>query len=103
MIDLLRILIGPLVWLAAFSGVYGLHGLICGHGIDTVAGLPRLLLVGAYLATIVMQGVVLAALYAPRFASASSFVRPVSQGTAWVGLVASIWSLFPTVVTTYCG
>lgn len=107
MTDVLRILIAPLVWLAAFSAVYGLHGIICGQGIDTMeAGAPwlaRILLVGAYALAIMVQIAVLAALYAPRFASPSPFVGFVSQVTGWVGLAATIWSLLPTAFTTYCG
>ena len=106
MTDVLRILIAPLVWLAAFSAVYGLHGLICGHGIDgAVLGalsLPRVLMVGAYVLSIVVLAVLLLGLYAPRFASPSPFVRAVSRTTGWVGLVATVWSLFPAVATTSC-
>ncbi|MFO7804284.1 MAG: hypothetical protein R6V30_01270 [Paracoccaceae bacterium] len=99
MSDVLRILIAPLAWLAAFSAVYGVHGVICGQGIETM---PRALLVGAFMLTIGLQVAVLAALYAPRFASSSPFVRFVSRATGWVGLVAAVWTLFPTVVTTSC-
>ncbi|WP_116085159.1 hypothetical protein [Tropicimonas sp. IMCC34011] len=104
--DIIRILISPLVWLAAFSAVYGLHGLICGHGIDGEAfglPLPRLLLVAAYAAAILVQLPILWALYSPRFASPSPFVRFVSRATGWVGLVATVWSLLPVVMTSYCG
>ncbi len=103
--DLLRILIAPLVWLAAFSAVYGLHGLLCGHGIAGTAfglPLPRVLLVAAYAAAILLQVALLAALHHPRFASPSSFVRFVSRATSWVGVVATGWSLLPVVMTTYC-
>lgn len=106
MMDVLRILVAPLVWLAAFSAIYGLHGSICGHGINgTVLGLvslQRVLMTTAWLLAIVIQGVLLWALHAPRFASASPFVRFVSRGTGWVGLVATGWTLFPAVATTYC-
>ncbi|ADL01377.1 hypothetical protein [Brevundimonas subvibrioides] len=104
--DILRILIAPLVWLASFSAVYGLHGLICGHGIDgTVFGVipvPRLLLVGAYGLAIVVQLGLVWALHSSRFGSPSPFVRFVSRATAWVGLVSAVWALLPTVTTTYC-
>lgn len=105
MTDVLRILIAPLVWLAAFSAVYGVHGVICGQGIDAMGlapWVPRALLVGAFVLTLLCQIGVLVALYAPRFASPSPFVRFVSQVTGWVGLVAAVWTLFPTTVTTYC-
>ncbi len=103
--DVLRILIGPLMWLAAFSAVYGLHGLICGHGIaGTASGLPlpRVLLVAAYAFAIVLQVALLVLLCHQRFASGDGFVRFVSQATGWVGVVATGWSLLPVVMTTYC-
>jgi hypothetical protein len=104
--DVLRILVAPLLWLASFSAVYGLHGLICGHGIEgTLFGLvslQRVLMATAWLLAIAAQAVLLRALHAPRFASPSPFVGFVSRGTGWVGLVAAVWTLFPAVATTYC-
>lgn len=106
MTDILRIILGPLVWLAAFSAVYGLHGLVCGHAIDGVlfdtVSVPRLLLVSAYALAIGVQLILLVALYAPRFASQSRFVRFVSHATAWTGLVATVWTLLPTVTLSHC-
>lgn len=104
--DVLRILAAPLLWLASFSAVYGLHGLICEHGIDGevfgLLSLQRVLMATAWLLAIAAQVVVLWGLHAPRFASPSSFVSFVSRGTGWVGLVAAVWTLFPAVATTYC-
>lgn len=103
--DVLRILIPLLVWLAAFSGIYGLHGLLCGHRIEgAVFGLDltRVLMVSAYAVAILMQVLLLAGLYSARFASPSGFVRFVSRGTGWVGLIATVWSLLPVLTTTYC-
>ncbi|MGX0879084.1 small-conductance mechanosensitive channel [Roseovarius sp. MBR-154] len=105
MTDLLRILIAPLVWLASFSAVYAVHGLVCGHDISgTLWGVPlsKLLLWGAYLVALVLQAALLTALYHPRARSASRFVRRVSRITGWVGLVATAWSLFPVAVTSPC-
>ncbi|MDO9607922.1 MAG: hypothetical protein Q7J26_05320 [Brevundimonas sp.] len=104
--DIIRILIAPLVWLASFSAVYALHGLICGHGIDgTVFGflsLPRMLMGAAYGAAVLVQLGLIWGLHSERFSSPTPFVRFVSRATGWVGLVAAIWSLLPTVTTTYC-
>ncbi|MFX0546579.1 hypothetical protein ACEWPL_013635 [Roseovarius sp. S1116L3] len=103
--DVIRILIAPLVWLAAFSAIYGLHGLICGHGIaGELLGvpLPRLLLITAYAVALSLQVALLVALYHPRLASPSGFVRFVSQATGWVGFVATGWSLLPVITTSYC-
>ena len=106
MTDILRILAGPVVWLAAFSAVYGLHGLVCGHGITgTLPGgiaLPRALLVSAYVLAVLPQAVVLTVLHSARFGASSPFVRFVSLASGWVGLVAAAWTLLPAATTTYC-
>jgi hypothetical protein len=90
-------MIAPLVWLASFSAVYGLHGLICGHGFG-----GRPLLVAAYGIAVLLQVGLVMALHAQRFSSPTPFVRFVSRTTGWVGLIAAIWTLLPTVTTTYC-
>jgi hypothetical protein len=106
MMDVLRILIAPLVWLASFSAVYGLHGLLCGHGIEGDAfgaiSLPRLLMVASYALAILLQVALLAALYSSRFGSASAFVRFVSRATGWVGLVSTVWTLVPAITVSSC-
>lgn len=103
--DLTRILIAPLVWLAAFSAVYGLHGIICGFAIDGMVlglSLARVLLVAAYGLTILLQVAVLLALYQDRFSSESGFVNFTARASGWVGVVAAVWTLLPVVLTTYC-
>ncbi len=106
MTDIVRILIAPLVWLASFSAVYGLHGLACAFGWNETAlwGIPllRLVLTAGWLGAIAVQGVILAGLYSQRFASPSGFVRGVSLMTGWTGLVATLWSIFPVVATSSC-
>lgn len=105
MTDIARILIGPLVWLFAFSAVYGLHGIVCGLGWggDEMLGFPllRLVLVIAWLIAIGVQVVVLLGVYS-RLGSPSDLVREVSRLTAWVGLVATLWSMMPVAVTSSC-
>jgi hypothetical protein len=107
MSDVVRILLAPLVWLAMFSAVYGLHGLACGFGWagTEVAGvsLLRIVLTAAWLGAIAAQVVVLLGLYSRRLGSRSGFVRHVSRIGGWVGLVATMWSLFPVVATSSCG
>ncbi|MCX7561243.1 hypothetical protein OS190_16870 [Sulfitobacter sp. F26204] len=103
--DLLRILIAPLMWLALFSAVYGLHGLLCNLGITSTAlgfPLPRILLVVAYVIAIALQGMLLLLLYHPRIAARSPFVRHVSHVTGWTGLVATGWTLLPVVLMSNC-
>jgi len=106
MTDVLRILAGPLVWLAAFSAVYGLHGLICGHGLEgSILGISaaRLSMVAAYVVVILLQvGLLWGLLRGRRFAPSSPFVGFVSRATGLTGLAATVWTLFPTITTTHC-
>lgn len=106
MIDLLRILVAPVAWLAAFSAVYGLHGLICEIGpAGRVAGISwtRLLMTGGFAAAVLLQVCIVMMLHAPRFRAEPGLIRTVSLTSGWVGLVATIWTLFPVLVTTACG
>jgi hypothetical protein len=106
MTDIVRIMIAPLIWLAAFSAVYGLHGMACAFGWAETGlwgvSLLRLVLTAGWLSAIAVQGLILAALYSHRFASPSPFVRGVSLMTGWTGFVATLWSLFPVVATSSC-
>lgn len=107
MTELLRILIAPLVWLAAFSGVYALHGLGCALGWPEVEVLSlsvfRVVLVSAWLVAISFQVLLVVALHSQRFGSRSSFVRRTSLATAWVGLVTTLWTLHPVALVSSCG
>ena len=107
MTDVLRILIAPLVWLAAFSGVYGLHGIGCAMGWTEVElltlSLFRVALLAAWGAAVVVEIALLAGLRSERFGSESPFVRGISVTLGWVGLVAALWTLHPVAVTSTCG
>lgn len=103
--DVLRILISPVVWLASFSAVYALHGFVCeldpgasGIGISWI----RIVLVAGFLFAAALQVVLLALLYSRGFGSAPGFARSVSRTSGWVGLVATLWTLFPTLATSTC-
>jgi len=108
--DVLRILISPVVWLASFSAVYALHGFVCALDPDVsdfgVSGIGvswiRIVLVAAFLVAAALQIVLLALLYSPRFGAAPGFARSVSLAGGWVGLVATVWTLFPTLATSTC-
>lgn len=104
MTDILRILVAPLLWLASFSAVYGLHGVLCGHDLADVDSLPlrRAILVGAFGCVLALQTTILIGLHLRRFASPSNFVRFVSRATGWVGLIAAAWSLMPVLATSVC-
>lgn len=105
--DLLRILVSPVVWLASFSAVYALHGLVCqlDPGAPGLLGVSwsRITLVVAFVLAVLVQTGLLALLYSPRFGAAPGFARSVSRMSGWVGLVATLWTLFPTLVISSCG
>ena len=105
MTDILRISVPLTLWLAAFSAVYGLQGLVCSpRWAEAALGLAtgRLLLALAWLAAVALQAALLLALRSPRFASRSGFVRGLSLSLAAVALVATLWTLLPVVATSAC-
>lgn len=105
MTDILRIAVPLTAWLAAFSAVYGLHGLVCSErwaaaGFDLAAG--RAVMAAAWAAAVAVQIALLVALRSPRFASRSAFVRGVSLMLAVTALVATLWTLLPVATTSVC-
>ena len=104
--DVLRILLPPLVWLASFSAIYGLHGVGCALRWPEVAmpvmSLFRWLLFLAWLAAVLAQVGLLLALRSERFRSDSPFIRWTSTAMSWVGLIATLWTLYPVAVLAPC-
>ena len=105
MTEILRIAVPLTAWLAAFSAVYGLHGLVCSErwtaaGLDLAAG--HIAMTAAWATAIALQVVLLIALRSPRFASGSAFVHGVSITLAITALVATVWTLIPVVTTSAC-
>ena len=105
MTEVARIFAPLLVWLALFSGVYGLHGLGCGLGWPEVGlgalSLHRAALLGGWAGSIAVQALVLAALAGP-FGSRCGFVRGISLALAVAGLPAVVWTLAPVALTSSC-
>ena len=103
MTDLLRILVSPVVWLASFSAIYGLQGLLCeisAEGMIFGLAWQRVILLAAFLLAILLQVGLLALLYSPRFPP--NFTRTVSRTSGWVGLMATIWTLVPILAVSAC-
>jgi hypothetical protein len=103
--DILRISVPLTAWLAAFSAVYGLQGLVCSErwaeaGLDLAAG--RAAMTVAWAAAVMLQLGFRLALRSPRFASRSAFVRRVSLMLAASARVATLWTLLPVVTTSVC-
>lgn len=105
MTDILRISIPLTVWIAAFSAIYGLEGLVCSDnwaeaGLSPAQG--HAALIAAWVIAIVVQAGLLLALRVPRFASSSGFIQAVGVSLAAFALVATVWTLFPVVTTSVC-
>jgi hypothetical protein len=105
MTDILRISLPLTVWIAAFSAVYGLEGVVCSD-LWTAAGLSlgqgRAALVASWITAIALQAIVLVGLRTPRFGSSVLWVQRISTILACVALVATAWSLMPVVTTSLC-
>ncbi|WP_043316441.1 hypothetical protein [Microbulbifer sp. HZ11] len=102
--DLLRILIAPLIWLAAFSAVYALQGFGCAAGLNEAifVGMSflRAMLILAWVLTIAtLVGIFY---WLERTAPRLPWTSAISRITACVAMVAAIWSLFPVTFTSIC-
>ncbi len=102
-----------LIWAAHFFAVYGLNGLACARGLDTlrVFGFPfvpfavvaatalALLLAGAVLMTALLgRGPAAQVREDPR-----RFIRWFTAGAAGVALVAILWNGLPALQVPPCG
>lgn len=105
MTDILRLSLPLSVWIAAFSAVYGLEGIVCsdrwaGAGLGPDQG--RAALIAAWAVAIAVQAGLIVWLRTARFASTLPWVQRVGTILAWVALVATVWSLLPVVTASLC-
>jgi len=102
--DILRLSLPLTFWLAAFSAVYGLQGLVCSsRWTPLLEGWPgRTLLLVAVLAALAGSAGLLMALRSRRWGSGSAFVRNTSIALALAALVATAWTLMPVLVASRC-
>ncbi|WP_322893320.1 MULTISPECIES: hypothetical protein [unclassified Yoonia] len=92
-------LAGPMIWAAAFTLVYGMHGVLCAG----VAG-PEGLSLTARLVLIASWALGLAA-FVPLFMAlreGDALTDRLPRYGTWIGLVATIYTLFPTAIATSC-
>ena len=96
-----RVLAGPVLWAVLFAAVYALHGAGCNLGwTDRPLGFTDLH--HAAMWAVWIAGL---ALHVALFV-----LMPVGQGRArwiivagcWIGLVSSVFTLFPVIVTSTC-
>ena len=104
MSTVLRLSLPLTLWLASFSAVYGLHGLLCSARFAPPELEPRgrLLLLGAALAAVALQAGLLAALRSRRWPPADPVTGRISVMLALVALVGTIWTLFPALMVPHC-
>lgn len=100
MSDVLRLSLPLTVWLAAFSGIYGLQGALCAAGLE--GGQARAALLAAAALSLAAQGGLALALAAPRWASPRPFVQRTTTALAVVAVVAAAWTLLPVAVASAC-
>lgn len=100
--DVLRIAVPLTLWLAAFSGVYGLEGIVCSGRWSETTSVGRPVLVAAAAAAVALQTVLVLALRSPGYGSPSPFARRLSVTLAVAALVASVWTFIPIATTSIC-
>ncbi len=100
--DVVRIVIAMLVWLAVFSALYGLEGVGCAAGWHRIPVNGATLFQAAMTIAFFVALLILVALRAPRFRSASPFVAHISIILAVAALVAGAWTLFPALALSHC-
>ncbi|MGX9855077.1 hypothetical protein ACR03S_06520 [Limimaricola variabilis] len=101
---ILRLSLPLTLWLAAFSAVYGLHGLLCSSRWATIAPeVPgRALLVGAALVAVALQVMLLAVLRSSRWPHPSAAIHGISMTLAAAAVVGTAWTLVPVLATSHC-
>jgi hypothetical protein len=101
MVTLIRIVSGPFLWGVVFSLVYAIHGTGCAldwTSVDTPLGsLHHLALLGAWLLGIAAH----VGLFALVPRGEERGIRIARIGL-WVGLAATVYTLFPVAVTSSC-
>ncbi len=107
MTDIARLSVPLTLWLISFSGLYGLHGLVCSGHWTRLAGsgaevAGQTALIAGFLAALLVQAVAVAVLWTQRFGGPPGFVRTTSLALALVALVATLWTLGPSVALPAC-
>lgn len=101
---------GLIGWAGAFSLVYALHGIGCASEWQQIevgpTNLQRFVLVAAFSACLLGVAVLAAWLHwrrARAFADGGETVlASLTQASAWVGLAATVFTLFPVLTTSVC-
>lgn len=100
--SVLRLSLPLTFWLASFSAVYGLHGLLCSSRWSELADFTtgRVLLALAVLAAVGLQVALLLALRSSRWRDPDPTLRRASLVLAVTALFGTLWTLAPPLLTT---
>ena len=106
MSDLIRLMIGFLVWLGSFSAIYALQGFGCSAGWNEIhlgsITLHRMVLLSAFVMVLLVLSSIVLGLKSPRHAGSLRFTRKASVELSAAALVAALWTLFPVAVLSDC-
>lgn len=105
--DILRLSLPLTLWLVSFSGLYGLHGLVCTQGWASTPGLggmslAKAMLLAAGAVAVLIQVVAIALIGGSRYGATQGFLRSVSLSLAVVALIAAVWTSVPVVILPIC-
>ncbi len=92
------VLLGPTLWAVLFVVIYALHGVVCAVPADGFGTVARLTLVLVWALGVLAFVPLLRAFPAKEGLRAS-----LPRAGLWIGLGASVFTLFPVAVTTSCG
>lgn len=94
-----RILAGPSLWAVNFVLVYGLHGAVCADvsGPEGLGSAARLGLIGLWSLGLLAFWPLLRIL-----PQGAGLQMHLPRAGAWIGLVATGFTLFPVALTTSC-
>ena len=106
MSDLIRLMIGFLVWLGSFSAIYALQGFGCSAGWNEInlgsITMHRMVLLSAFVVVLLVLSSILLGLKSPRHAGSSRFTRKASVELSAAALIAALWTLFPLAILSSC-
>ncbi|MDQ7263745.1 hypothetical protein NM680_18275 [Paracoccus sp. PS-1] len=98
----LRALLGPMLWAAAFSAIYAVHGLGCALDWPArpapVGDLHRFALISLWLASLMGGALILWRM--PKVGDAGG---RIARAGGWIGFLAILLTLFPVLGLTTCG
>lgn len=97
---------GLIGWAAAFTLIYALHGLGCARAWHLIelgpTNLQRTVQVCTWLVSLVVLAMLALWLRRRRRAGAHDAPAKLAEGLAWIGLAATVLSLFPVAATSVC-